>query len=125
MNKQENYTIYRISKDIQQNPALLLLAAGTIMSQCHSFFLTVTSFVITEPSFVITEPPGGAATQRIKLEAVISDDKGNISKTLDAEGVPNQCAEFVVARFEQYLTSQSTQLCHDVVRELGGDELIK
>jgi hypothetical protein len=118
MNKQENYTIYRISKDIQQDPALLLLAAGTIMSQCHSFFLTVTSFVITEP-------PGGAATQRIKLEAIISDDKGHISKTLDAEGVPYQCAEFVVARFEQYLTSQSAQLCHDVVRELGGDELIK
>lgn len=118
MNKQENYTIYRISKDIQQDPALLLLAAGTVMSQCHCYFLTITSLALDEP-------PGGAETQRIKLNGVISDRNGNTKKELDAVGVPNQCAGYFVAHFEEYLATQNTKLCNDVYPELSANELIQ
>ncbi len=118
MNKQENYTIYRISKDIQQDPALLLLTAGTVMSQCHTYFLTITNLTLNEP-------PGGAATQQIKLTGVISDDKGDIKKEIDAVGVPNQCAGYFIAHFEQYLATQNTELCNDLYRELSGNELLK
>lgn len=118
MNKQENYTIYRISKDIQRDPALLLLSAGTIMSQCYSYFLTLSSSVTTEF-------PGGSATQRFMKKAVISDAQGQIKNSLDAEGVPYQCAEYFVASFEEYLSGQNSELCHDIVREMTGDELIK